>query len=72
MHMSYVNAFTIALRCTASQYTKTSSIRFRSKMDFGHITRLRKGETLRFENTTHNPFPVVFLAGQPTFHGFRR
>jgi len=56
MHLSYVNAFTLASRCPASQETNTSSIRFRGKMDFGHKTRLRKGEILLFENTTHNIF----------------
>ena len=56
MHLSYVNVFTLASRCPASQETNTSSIKFRGKMEFGHITRLRMGEILRFENTAHNRF----------------
>ena len=71
MHLFYVNVFTLASCCPASQETNTSSIGLCGKMEFGHITRLRTGDILRFENITHNLFPVVFLAGPPTFHGFR-
>ena len=56
MHLSYFNAFTLASRCPASQETNTTSIGFRGKMEFGHITRLRTGEMLRFENTTQHLF----------------
>ena len=56
MHLSYVNAFTLASRSPASQETNPSSIKIRGKMDFGPITLLSKGEILRFENTTHNRF----------------
>ena len=54
MDLFYRNAFTLASCCLASQETNTSSIRFRGKMDFCHITRL--GDILRFENTARNLF----------------
>ena len=47
MHLSYVNVFTLASRCPASQETNTSSIGYRGEIEFGHITLSATGYILR-------------------------
>ena len=56
MHLSYVNVFTLASRCPASQETNTSSIGFLGKIEVGHITLSTRGYVLRFENSGRNLF----------------
>ena len=56
MHLSYVNVFTLASRCPASQETNTSSIGYRGEIEFGHITLSATGYILRFEYTARNLF----------------